>query len=114
MKEFDVRDLACPGPVLKLRELLDEGEKEIRFWVADELCRSNVTRFAASRKIETEVAANDDGTFHVSFHASGETSEGPTAVETVNAATTAHSGGWAGRAARPSSIERSAAAARTV
>lgn len=63
MKEFDVRDLACPGPVLKLRELLDEGERQVRFHVADELCRSNVTRFAASRSAEIEVEAMDDGTF---------------------------------------------------
>ncbi len=69
MKDYDVRDLACPGPVLKLRGLLDEGEREIRFWVADDLCRSNVTRFAASRRIATEVEAHDDGTFHVTFHA---------------------------------------------
>jgi selenium metabolism protein YedF len=69
MKEYDVRDLACPGPVLKLRGLLDDGEREIEFWVADDLCRSNVTRFAASRKIETAVEAKDDGTFVVSFHA---------------------------------------------
>ena len=72
MKEYDVRDLACPGPVLKLRGLLDDGEREIEFWVADDLCRSNVTRFAASRKIETEVEANDDGTFRVIFHAGGD------------------------------------------
>ena len=69
MKEYDVRNLACPGPVLKLRGLLEEGEREIQFWVADELCRSNVTRFAASRDIETAVGANDDGTFLVTFHA---------------------------------------------
>lgn len=69
MKEYDVRDLACPGPVLKLRGLLDEGERELQFWVADELCRSNVTRFAASRDVATEVEPRDDGTFVVRFHA---------------------------------------------
>jgi len=69
MKEYDVRDLACPGPVLKLRGLLEEGEREIQFRVADDLCRSNVTRFAASRNIATEVEAADDGTFVVTFHA---------------------------------------------
>ncbi len=69
MKDYDVRDLACPGPVLKLRGLLDEGEREIRFWVADELCRSNVTRFAASRDVSTEVEPRDDGTFVVTFRA---------------------------------------------
>jgi selenium metabolism protein YedF len=69
MKELDVRDLACPGPVLKLRELLDAGEREVAFWVADELCRSNVTRFAASRKVATAVEPRDDGTFLVTFRA---------------------------------------------
>jgi len=77
MKEYDVRNLACPGPVLKLRGLLEEGEREIRFWVADDSCRSNVTRFAASRKIDAEVEANDDGTFLVTFHASDGASEAP-------------------------------------
>jgi selenium metabolism protein YedF len=72
MKEYDVRDLACPGPVLKLRGLLDEGEREIQFWVADDLCRSNVTRFAASRNVATEVEARDDGTFVVRFHGGGD------------------------------------------
>ena len=75
MKEYDVRNLACPGPVLKLRGLLEEGEREIRFWVADDLCRSNVTRFAASRKIATEVEGLDDGSFRVTFHAGDSLSE---------------------------------------
>jgi selenium metabolism protein YedF len=75
MKEYDVRDLACPGPVLKLRGLLDEGEREIQFHVADDLCRSNVTRFAASRKIDTEVVPNDDGTFVVRFNVGDQTQD---------------------------------------
>ena len=70
MKEFDVRDLACPGPVLKLRQLLEAGEREIRFHVADDLCRSNVTRFAASRGATVEVEDGDDGTFFISIAAS--------------------------------------------
>ena len=69
MKEFDVRDLACPGPVLKLRELLDGGERRVRFHVADELCRSNVTRFAASRNAGVEVEAMEDGTFVMTIDA---------------------------------------------
>lgn len=75
MKEFDVRDLACPGPVLKLRELLDEGERQVRFHVADELCRSNVTRFATSRNAGIEVEAQDDGTFLITINASSEEEE---------------------------------------
>ncbi len=83
MKEYDVRDLACPGPVLKLRGLLDEGEREIQFHVADELCRSNVTRFAASRKLGTEVEAQDDGTFVVRFSVADDASLGPDAQPSV-------------------------------
>ena len=63
MKDFDVRDLACPGPVLKLRELFDQGEREIRFHVADELSRSNVTRFASSRGAQVEVEDAGDGSY---------------------------------------------------
>ena len=69
MKKIDVRDLACPGPVLKLRDLLGEGEREITMHVADELCRSNVTRFAASRTAETEVEDPGDGSFVIRINA---------------------------------------------
>jgi len=72
VKTIDVRDLACPGPVLKLRELLNEGEREITMHVADELCRSNVTRFAASRNAEAEVEDPGDGTFVVRINAGGD------------------------------------------
>lgn len=81
MKEYDVRNLACPGPVLKLRGLLEEGEREIRFLVADDLCRSNVTRFAASRKIATEVEGDDEGSFRVTFHVGDGASEAPSGEE---------------------------------
>lgn len=63
MKTIDVRDLACPGPVLKLRDLLDNGERAVRFHVADALSRSNVTRFAASRGAEVAVDDPGDGSF---------------------------------------------------
>jgi len=69
MIKLDVRHLACPGPVLKLRDLLDDGKREIRFQVADELSRSNVTRFAASRGVATEVEPMDDGSYAVTFSA---------------------------------------------
>lgn len=69
MKTIDVRDLACPGPVLKLRDLLDAGERAIRFHVADELSRSNVSRFAASRGAEVEIEDRGDGSFLVTITA---------------------------------------------
>jgi selenium metabolism protein YedF len=72
MKTIDVRDLACPGPVLRLRDLLEGGEREIAMHVADELCRSNVTRFAASRGGEVEVENPGDGSFVVTITAGDE------------------------------------------
>jgi len=63
VREIDVRSLACPGPVLRLRELLDAGERQLRFHVADQLSRSNVTRFAASRGAEVVVDDPGDGSF---------------------------------------------------
>jgi selenium metabolism protein YedF len=69
MQEIDVRDLACPGPVLKLRDLLDAGEREIVMRVADALSRTNVTRFAASRGAEVRADAGGDGSFVVTITA---------------------------------------------
>lgn len=74
MTEHDVRTLACPGPVLKLRDLFADGEREVRFWVADGLCLSNVTRFATSRDAEVTSEPHGDGTFHVTIRA-GETAD---------------------------------------
>ncbi len=76
MKEFDLRELACPGPVLKLKELLEAGEKGVRFHVADELCRSNVSRFAISRGAGLEVEEDGAGGFFVTVTA-GEDSTTP-------------------------------------
>jgi selenium metabolism protein YedF len=72
VKTVDVRDLACPGPVLKLRDLLGAGEREITMHVADELSRSNVSRFAASRGAEVEVTDGGGGSFVVAIRAGGD------------------------------------------
>lgn len=69
VKRLDVRRIACPGPVLKLRDLLDDGETSVEMHVADELARSNVTRFARSRGAVAEAEARDDGTFVVTVTA---------------------------------------------
>lgn len=71
MKELDVRNLACPGPVLKLRDLLEAGEREIVLRVADALSRSNVSRFAAARGAAVAVEEPGDGSFILSITAGG-------------------------------------------
>jgi selenium metabolism protein YedF len=76
-KGFGVKtiQLACPGPVLKLRDLLEAGEREIALHVADELSRSNVTRFAASRGAKVEVTDGADGSFVVAIRAGGDAAD---------------------------------------
>ncbi len=75
MKEVDVRHLACPGPVLTLRDLLDRSETEIVLYVADQLARSNVTRFAAARGANAEAEPVDGGGFKVTVTAGDDSSQ---------------------------------------
>jgi selenium metabolism protein YedF len=70
MDEIDARQLACPGPVLTLRDRLDSGAPELRMLVADELARSNVTRFASSRGASVSSEPLSDGGFAVHITAS--------------------------------------------
>jgi len=63
MKELDVRHLACPGPVLALRDSLAQGETQVRLRVADDLARSNVSRFAQTRGAKVEVSPEIEGGF---------------------------------------------------
>jgi selenium metabolism protein YedF len=72
MKPINVRNLACPGPVLKLRELLDSGELSLCLHVADELSRTNVSRFAESRGAAVEIDDPGDGSFLVRITAAEE------------------------------------------
>jgi selenium metabolism protein YedF len=83
VKTIDVRDLACPGPVLKLRDLLGQGQREITMHVADELSRSNVTRFAASRGADVEVTDGGDGSFVVSIRADAGATEARSGEENL-------------------------------
>ncbi len=70
MKEIDVRALPCPGPVIELRKLLDAGVREVCLRVADDLARSNVTRFATSRQADVHAEPSGDGGYLVTVVAS--------------------------------------------
>jgi len=74
MKELDVRHLACPGPVLALRDLLAQGETLIHLRVADNLALSNVTRFAKTRGADVQSAPDEGGGFSVEVAAGSDSS----------------------------------------
>lgn len=69
---LDVRTLPCPGPVMELRKLLDTGARDATLHVADDLARSNVTRFATSRGARVRSDASPDGGFLVHVAVPGE------------------------------------------
>lgn len=74
MKEMDVRHLACPGPVLALRDLLGEGEALIRLHVADNLAKSNVTRFAQTRGADVQTTPDETGGYTIEVTAGSDSS----------------------------------------
>ncbi|RMF71335.1 MAG: sulfurtransferase-like selenium metabolism protein YedF, partial [Acidobacteria bacterium] len=63
--DVDLRQLACPGPVLRVKELFEQGRTRLRLFVADELARSNVQRFVVSRGARAVTEASPDGGFVV-------------------------------------------------
>ncbi len=66
---IDCRGLACPGPVLKTKELIEQMHPEnIVVTVDNEAARQNVTRFLEYQGFA--VSADEEGTdFHVMGHA---------------------------------------------
>ena len=68
---LDVRSLPCPGPVVELRKALEAGETDVRLHVGDDLARSNVTRFAASRGARATSEPHPDGGFLVAVEVPG-------------------------------------------
>lgn len=74
MRELDVRHLACPGPVLALRDLLGQGETLIRLQLADKLAVSNVTRFAQTRGAVVQSTPDEAGGFWIEISTSSDSS----------------------------------------
>ena len=64
--ELDCRRLACPGPVLQAKEIIEkENPGNLTVIVDNEAARQNVTRFLKSQRFQ--VAARQEGSdFHVS------------------------------------------------
>ena len=68
-KKIDCRGLACPAPVLKTKELIEQEKPENLIVIVDnEAARQNVTRFMEYQGFN--VSASEEGTdFHVTGHA---------------------------------------------
>lgn len=59
MKQFDVRGLSCPQPVLETKKALEENPKEIQMIVDNNTARTNVERFMKNSGYKVEVEEKD-------------------------------------------------------
>ena len=61
MKTIDARGLACPGPVIKTKELIErENPDMIQIIVDNDAARQNVSRFLASRNFDASHTLQGD------------------------------------------------------
>ena len=72
MKQIDCRGLACPQPVLRAKDALEQGEKDFAILVDNEASRDNVLRFGHSRSCQIETLTLEDGCFLLNFSAGQE------------------------------------------
>lgn len=59
MTELDVRGLSCPEPVLRLKEELDKGSKEIKMLVNEAHTVKNIKKFCESAGKEIHIIEKD-------------------------------------------------------
>jgi selenium metabolism protein YedF len=69
MKQIDCRGLACPQPVLRAKDALEQGEKSFAVLVDNEASRDNILRFGHSRNCQVEAVTLEDGCFLLNFSA---------------------------------------------
>lgn len=72
MMKLDCTGLACPQPVLKTREALEEaGEGTVTVLVDNPAARENVERYARSQGFEVGVAPLEGGLYELTIEKSG-------------------------------------------
>ncbi len=69
MQTIDCMGLACPQPVIRTKNALEQGADLLRVIVDNEASRDNVTRFARSRQCEVKVESGEDGCFYLTIEA---------------------------------------------
>jgi selenium metabolism protein YedF len=68
----DCRGLACPQPVIKTKDSLEEGNLRLEVIVDNEASKGNVTRFARSRGCEVTLTELGDGCYKILLQADEE------------------------------------------
>jgi len=58
--ELDCRGLACPQPVLKAKEVIEEGDADrVKIWVDNAAAKENVSRFLSRMGYDVEISEKE-------------------------------------------------------
>ncbi len=68
----DARGMPCPAPVVRTREALQRGSRELEVLVDNPTARDNVTRFAVSQGCGVEEVKEEEGVFRLVIRKKGE------------------------------------------
>lgn len=62
MDKVDVRGLSCPMPVIKTKQTMDKGSKELLVMGTSQVSRENVTKLARTQgyRVEITIDAKDN------------------------------------------------------
>lgn len=67
MKEVDARGIECPMPVIMAKRVVNEGEKEFRVLVSEEIAVNNLKKMASQVGFKVSVS-EDNGEYEVIFN----------------------------------------------
>lgn len=67
MKEVDARGIECPMPVIMAKRVVNEGEREFRVLVSEEIAVNNLKKMASQVGFKVSVSEND-GEYEVIFN----------------------------------------------
>ncbi len=59
METVDVRGLSCPMPVIRTKQAIDKGARELLVLGTSSVSRENVSRLAASRGYQINMKIDD-------------------------------------------------------
>ncbi len=93
---IDARGLACPQPVVKVKQAVDSGKTEFDVLVDNESSKENVLRFADANKLVIDAIGIDSGAYRIRLRREG-AAAGAVPAAVAGAAPAASSGEATGK-----------------
>lgn len=68
MQKLDVRGLSCPLPVLKTKQVMDQGGHDILIVGTSQVSRDNVSKLAISQGYKVEMKVDSKDQWEMELH----------------------------------------------